>query len=50
MMPIYQYVCTECDCVEEHNVSMKFRDSYRECSVCGQPMKRKFGVGGVVIR
>ena len=49
-MPIYEYVCTECDSSEEHNVSVKHRDSYIECSVCGGVMKRAFGVGGVYVR
>lgn len=49
-MPIYQYVCTECGKEIELNIPMILRDDKHECLECEGLLKRKWGVGGVVIR
>ena len=40
-MPVYEYVCTACDAVEEHLLPLG-ADGPDACAVCGEPLRRKF--------
>lgn len=49
-MPLYMFRCTVCNHVTDISLLMEERDTAFTCFECGGPMKRKWGVAGVVIR
>lgn len=46
-MPNYDYECPACDTTVERNVEMEQREK-QWCSVCSEPLTRKFTFKGAV--
>lgn len=46
-MPIYEYLCKDCDEMMVEAKSAEDRDVLPKCKTCKQPMKRMFGSPGV---
>lgn len=46
-MPLYEYLCKDCNEMLVENKALEERDNAPECVTCNQPMKRMFGSPGV---
>jgi len=48
-MPIYEYICEECERVEERLI-MSERDLSVKCSLCGREMKKIMSTFGFILK
>lgn len=46
-MPLYEYLCKDCNEMLVENKTAEDRDALPNCIKCNQPMKRMFGSPGV---
>ena len=48
-MPIYEYICEECERAEEHLI-MSEKDLPVECGLCGKKMKKIMSTFGFILK